>query len=1042
MRRIVCFLLTVFLITQTTGVPAFAASLDDRAGSTAFAQFQTEFADIMAIVPASNVIALLTGSSNHWTRMNPPARVTSPRVDPGKTRLREMIRPAANGTGILGNPPPLPAVPMLPKDAAKLHTSAASEAQSTSRSQVSRLYRLPTPTIRNSAAAAAAAPGRIRAPGRALLDVTVGGQNITGFNPWWSYEAGPLPGTGKYMVNVANGNLLVQSTDIEIPERGINLVFQRTYNSNSLNDTNASSGNDDGSPNENVYGNGWTNTFDAHLANNSSGGITVFDIDGSRYDYSPNGSGCLTPPAGIYSALCVNGTNAYSWTKKTGVVYSFERPDLSGSVAAYAGRLVAILGRNHNNALSFAYYWQNGDSSSNANLSQITITHTDGQQLVLSFGPVNGRILLSSITRPGGAQVVYTYSGAHDLVGVAKIGNGTVSPLQEDYGYYDADKLAWTSNPRWNNSGGSEGSFTNFYYDGNGRINGVLLYGFANFTPDDTTNTLLQSNYTSGGNTIAYSVFGYPSSGETTLGDVDGHARNWFYDSTGRVTDVQFWTGTLTLETHAAWDSANNLTETTDARGNSTDYSYDNNGNSVAVALPAVTTNDGAFRPTTLYSYDRTNGANNIVASCDPIKTHSIGGDWVGNPGSSDTLCPSTLGASHYAWDYSDGSEPFGRLQQAWTPGNYHRSYAYNSSAETGDYGLISDVYGDCITENDGNSRCPHKTLSYDSLGNLVSSNAGNGAWSAAYDGLNRMTTVADPDGYTNYTYYYDNGQISKTETPYQHARAVGPTFSYDADGNLTQAVSYHAGSYVNQSLPILPSAPSTTRKFYDGVDRLVEVWQPRDSTGHGEAYTNPWITRYIYDLSQNASLPRPTIGAQSLIGYGQLVETQELLPTSDVTTLAYNATVANGSYKAMAGNSFDAVNRAVSRYSFVTLDGSHNTLESKAATYDSNNQIASNLAGELSQQCSALSQCVYYDYDARHNIRQTNNTSSSDQNKSFVYDPDGRIVSVTETAYGAHTYSYNADGHITRSSEPTGGGVTSPATLTYHYYGDGQVVT
>ena len=41
----------------------------------------------------------------------------------------------------------------------------------------------------------------------------------------------------------------------------------------------------------------------------------------------------------------------------------------------------------------------------------------------------------------------------------------------------------------------------------------------------------------------------------------------------------------------------------------------DGNGNLIASALPLVTTSDGNFRPTSLYSYDSNN---NLIAGCDP----------------------------------------------------------------------------------------------------------------------------------------------------------------------------------------------------------------------------------------------------------------------------------------------------------------------------------------------------------------------------------------------------------------------------------------
>jgi len=50
-----------------------------------------------------------------------------------------------------------------------------------------------------------------------LVNTSVAG--TTGINRYWSYEEGAIPGSGKYMVNVANGNILVEGDDIDIPER-------------------------------------------------------------------------------------------------------------------------------------------------------------------------------------------------------------------------------------------------------------------------------------------------------------------------------------------------------------------------------------------------------------------------------------------------------------------------------------------------------------------------------------------------------------------------------------------------------------------------------------------------------------------------------------------------------------------------------------------------------------------------------------------------------------------------------------------------------
>jgi hypothetical protein len=126
------------------------------------------------------------------------------------------------------------------------------------------------------------------------MAITAGNGSGTGINPWWTYEEGNIPGAGKWMVNVASGNLIVQEADVDVAERGIDLAFVRTYNSQSQHNYQDT----DGSTMSN-YGDGWTNSFDAHVAYNSSTNVmSVYDIDGSRYDYTAN-NGQWVPPSGM-----------------------------------------------------------------------------------------------------------------------------------------------------------------------------------------------------------------------------------------------------------------------------------------------------------------------------------------------------------------------------------------------------------------------------------------------------------------------------------------------------------------------------------------------------------------------------------------------------------------------------------------------------------------------------------------------------------------------------------------------------------------------
>ena len=112
---------------------------------------------------------------------------------------------------------------------------------------------------------------------RRTSSVDVTQPNVTGLTSWWTYSEGSLPGVGRYMVNVATQNLLIQSDDMDIPHHGVDIAFRRTFNSLSGHNYAGS----DGSVLIGQYGSGWTNTWDAHLSTNSSIGNPSFGMFGS-----------------------------------------------------------------------------------------------------------------------------------------------------------------------------------------------------------------------------------------------------------------------------------------------------------------------------------------------------------------------------------------------------------------------------------------------------------------------------------------------------------------------------------------------------------------------------------------------------------------------------------------------------------------------------------------------------------------------------------------------------------------------------------------
>lgn len=553
----------------------------------------------------------------------------------------------------------------------------------------------------------------------------------TGIEPWWAYETRAIPGIGTAMVNVGTGNLIVSAMDVDMPERGIDLALQRVYNSQSLHDANGDDGGDGA-----IFGNEWTNEFDANIVAVSlpTNTITVYDMNGTACTYTSNGSGTWQPCTGEHATLDVIANSSscqYAWTKPDGTVYVFETDSMisngnCSSDQTLSGHLVEILGRNNNNNITFAYSYDNSGKMGSEHITEIDANHSDGHSLIMKFGLIPGTSIneLATITRPDKTKLQYLYDSSGNLLEVDKPGNNSASSfpnppqghpslpsgdVAETYAYATGTgTMQEGCGPRctaamWTNPNNpTDGSALLFTINHALELTSWQVQGVLNFKPADGTNTVLQSGlptsfqpwYTANfvyGNGSACSN---ASNGTTTMCDSDGHGVVWTIDASLRVTQTQEATGgsgSTTLTTTETWDANNDLTSYQNAlefaNGTSTDMSYDGNGNITEIQQPKVQTSAGSLRPTTTFSYDQ---YNNLTSACDAVYNAINNGACPTNTGS---------GATIFQYDTSnpDQAEPFGKLKHSYTPTGYRTTYTYkyNSSSEPGDFGLPTQIAGD-----------------------------------------------------------------------------------------------------------------------------------------------------------------------------------------------------------------------------------------------------------------------------------------------------------------------------------------------------------
>jgi YD repeat-containing protein len=769
MRRYLALGLLAVLTGQASGA-ALASNFGAHDGG---ARFQSPTLRVLAAIESgiqnSRILAQLTGSENRYTlaHMVMPhlvqngrlRRAQPPNMDTSRLVPRVVVPGVASLVRVPSRPPRHRTRDPLAIEAARALRQGATTSNIPSvakrppggtpslRMPSPSSARIPSPTLAHAPVATqpfSLNRGIPQVPSPQMLASTDAG---AGLAPYWTYQQRTIPGLGVAMVNIGTGNLVVQSTDLDIHERGLDLIFQRTYNSQSLHDING----DDGSE-ASVFGNAWTNGTDAHLvfryAGQTISAISVYSGDGTRCDYTPatDGSGDWVPCTGQYATLEVDPNNpcSYWWVQKNGTADWFHT-DSPGSGCNFAqanlGRLYAVYGRNSNNSITFNYSFS-GQQKWTSQITQIVVNHSDGQSYTMNFAKFAGNNELSTITYPmpghsSQATIRYNYDSVGDLLEVDKPGNDAApnlsaegvpaGDLPQTYGYTQPVQFLHACGPRatislWQNgpNPANDGACISFDFDSSVRLTDWAVKGILN--PQIGDQGYLQPSLPTAWNQyyIGYFVYGEPNnppctgtkSTTITLCDSDGHSTIWTIDSTFKITRTQIATGKSSpsnLVTTQTWDAYNNLVASTDPRGNETDYAYDVSGNLTAFALPAPGTTDvlgkgASFRATTLYSYDP--ATNNILAACDPSYTDALGKDWGGDPGKSDSLCPQTIGsrtsqgATVFQYNTTDPAEPYGRLIETYTPMGYDTSIKYLNSPQGGDFGLPTQTIGAIITQN------------------------------------------------------------------------------------------------------------------------------------------------------------------------------------------------------------------------------------------------------------------------------------------------------------------------------------------------------
>lgn len=596
-------------------------------------------------------------------------------------------------------------------------------------------------------------------------------------------------------VNPATGNAMVTTQQLSIA--GVGLDLNLAHTSNSL-----------GTAALGTNGARWRNSLSGVSLQPYAGSMFYTDATGAAWTFYKALDGSWIRPTGLDADLVQNGDGTFTLTERQSKVA--QRFLNIGTTADPSYGLSTVTDRNGNT---------------------ITFTYDTSARL-----PYNNRLILRKVTDTRGRDLTITNYGYWDswvtdvtnrepsttitsnrLASEKNSAGGTTS-----YEYDASDRVTAIVVP--------EGQRTELTYDSTGRVltlkrianNGqnptwTFSYGtFDRATGQALTKTTVTdpnghtSEYTSDGrgrvgthtNALGKKVldtFTANDDGETSTGATPGAAGgtttqksvNEFSGGTGAAASAATWnltssrlpTGAGTANTYGTGARLYDVTSSTDARGNTTNYAYDNAGNQTSVTSGGETTKN-------LYQGNTDPDYGGIV-NCGPTVNGTVTATKAG------VLC-----------ETRDGAYVKGSTAAATTA---HRvAYRYNAKGE-----LVTLLPGTPSAQQ-------QQTFTYDDLSRLATTTDGRGQTTFyGYDSADRLTYTLYQDGRVVSHYFGDesgNGWLraideypANSNTADRHVdyakddlgrlrATVAPeatiNLNYDSAGNLTQYVD--AGGTVN----------------------------------------------------------------------------------------------------------------------------------------------------------------------------------------------------------------------------------------------------
>ncbi|MFA6133899.1 MAG: CARDB domain-containing protein [Phycisphaerae bacterium] len=719
-------------------------------------------------------------------------------------------------------------------------------------------------------------------------------------------------------------------------------------------------------------GRGWTHNWDISLATDADQNVTIDASGGTRafrklstggYFGSPGDYAALTLDQGLYRLVETDGT-AYSFRADGRLDYV---QDTNGNRIAcvYTGDRLTGLVHSNGDSLTLAYNAQGRITSVmdpagrattyayDASGEHLTsVTGADGTTVytysAATSGPAAHAIV--SIAYPGGTHDYFDYDAQGRLTREYRDGGAEAVSYAYDTanGLYVTDAAGATTTMFYNDSGqvaqthDALGRITRFTYDTNHNLTRLSAPSGVTYSYRYDGRGNLTSQIDSLGNCVSM-AYDPTLNRLLAVRDARGNTTRYTYDSQGDMTAITYPNGSAE---HFAYDPLGDLIESTNRRGQAIDYAYNGDG-----LLTRKTYADSTHVD---YTYD---ARGNMLTATDATGTTAMVYD------SADRMTKITYTSGQWlSYTYDAGGRRASMTTFDGFVTNYHYDSAGRLSSLTDGTGATIDMYtydavGRLVREDKGNGT--YTTYQYDAAGQLLhlvncaSNGSVNSRFDYTYDSLGRRTS--EGTSYGLWTYQYDaTGQLTHAvldstdpSTPDQDL-----TYVYDAAGNRIRTIANgvtteYAANNMNQYTTVGTAAYS-----YDVDGNLISRIDGADG--------------WTYSYNDENRLAQ-VIGAGSTWTYSYDVLGNRVASMVDGATTNY-LTDPRGMGKVVA--EYDGTSNLVARYGYGL---------------------------GLTSRVDASGNGAFYTFSAMGNVSELIGSMGTDVLNAYSYDPFGSLLAKTE---------------------------------------------